>query len=127
MLDVPVPDPLHGDGLRTELAAVGITVNRDDVSVVGGRLVFATLGEDARTTVADVLAAHKGEPPPDVKAAQDRESNLRAAIDTLRQWADDAAGAKVTNTNNTQVTQVVVDRLGVFFDRFADLLENRYL
>lgn len=61
----------------------------------------------------------------DRAAFQTREDNLAAAVATLRQWAQDAAGTTVTNGNNTAVTQTVVNRLGVFFDRFADLIENR--
>ena len=50
--------------------------------------------------------------------------NVVQAVAVLRQWAADAAGTNVTNGNNTNVTQTVVDRLGVFFDRFADLIES---
>ncbi len=47
------------------------------------------------------------------------------AVAALRQWAIDAAGTTVTTGNNTAVTQILVDRLGVFFDRFADLVESK--
>lgn len=60
----------------------------------------------------------------------DRDTKLvtvAASIATLRQWAVDAASTNVTNGNNTAVTQTVVDRLGVFFDRFADLIEAQRL
>ena len=50
---------------------------------------------------------------------------LNGAIPTLRQWATDAAAVTVTTGNNTAVTQTMVDRLAIFFDRFADLLEER--
>ncbi len=62
--------------------------------------------------------------------AEDREqkgTNVSQAVTTLRQWASDAAGTTVNNGNNTTVTQQVVDRLGVFFDRFADLIESKRL
>lgn len=59
-------------------------------------------------------------------AAAERAFVLEQAIPTLRQWADDAAATTATSTNAVNVLNVVVDRLGVFFDRFADLLENRY-
>lgn len=52
-----------------------------------------------------------------------KKTNVINQIDILRQWALDAAGTTVTNGNNTVVTQQVVDRLGVFFNRFADLVE----
>lgn len=61
---------------------------------------------------------------------EDREqkaTNVSQAVVTLRQWAADAAGTTVTNGNNRAVTQQVVDRLGVFFDRFADLIESKRL
>lgn len=58
-------------------------------------------------------------------AQQVRTTDLTQAIATLRTWADDAASTNVNNGNNTQVTQVLVNRLGLFFDRFADLLENQ--
>lgn len=47
------------------------------------------------------------------------------AVATLRTWAVEAASTNVTNGNNTAVTQTMVNRLGVFFDRFADLIESR--
>ena len=62
--------------------------------------------------------------------SDDREqkgTNVSQAVTTLRQWASDAAGTTVNNGNNTNVTQQVVDRLGVFFDRFADLIESKRL
>ena len=62
--------------------------------------------------------------------AEDRAQkgdNVSQAVTTLRQWADDAASTTVTNGTNTAITQQVVDRLGIFFDRFADLIESRRL
>ena len=55
-----------------------------------------------------------------------RRTTLQAAMSTLRQWSDEAQATTVTTGNNTAVTQTVVDRLGVFFDRFADLLVEQY-
>lgn len=54
---------------------------------------------------------------------QTKAVNLNTAIATLRQWSDDAEGTTVTSGNAVNVLQTVVTRLGVFFDRFADLLE----
>ena len=54
------------------------------------------------------------------------DQRLTQAIATLRQWADDAEATTATQGNAVQVLNVVVDRLGVFFDRFADLLEQQY-
>ena len=46
------------------------------------------------------------------------------AIATLRQWKIDATGVNVTNGNNNNVTQQTIDRLGIFFGHFADLLST---
>lgn len=54
-----------------------------------------------------------------------RETDLAGSIATLRQWADDARGTTVTQINAVTVLGTVVNRLGTFFDRFADLLEQR--
>ena len=56
-----------------------------------------------------------------------KRTNVGGAVATLRQWAADAAGTTVNNGNNTQVTQVLVNRLGIFFDRFADMIEAQRL
>lgn len=55
-----------------------------------------------------------------------RESNLTQGIAVLRQWADEAAMTTVTQGNAVAVLNNVVTRLGIFFDRFADLLENQF-
>jgi len=49
-------------------------------------------------------------------------ANLSGAVVTLRQWATDAQAVTVTAGNAVQTLQIVVGRLGIFFDRFADLL-----
>ncbi len=56
-----------------------------------------------------------------------KANNVSQAVTTLRQWALDAAGTTVTTGNQVAVLQQVVDRLGVFFDRFADLIESKRL
>lgn len=56
-------------------------------------------------------------------ARDTKQPTLAASIATLRSWALDAQSTTVTNGNNNVVTQTMVDRMGVFFDRFADLLE----
>jgi hypothetical protein len=55
-----------------------------------------------------------------------RNTELTNAIDTLRTWAAQARGTTVTTANHLATTQTVVTRLGTFFDRFADDLENRF-
>ena len=54
-----------------------------------------------------------------------KRTNVEQAVSTLRSWAEDARNTTVTGANNDTVTQTVVDRLGTFFDRFADLIESR--
>ena len=56
-----------------------------------------------------------------------KRTTVGNSVDTLRQWALDAQSTSVTNGNNNNVTQTMVDRLGVFFDRFADLIEAQRL
>lgn len=54
-----------------------------------------------------------------------KANNVEQSVTTLRSWAEDARNTTVTGANNDAVTQQVVDRLGTFFDRFADLIETR--
>lgn len=56
-------------------------------------------------------------------ARDTKRTNVRNAVATLRQWAVDAQGTNVNSGNNNSVTQTMVDRTGVFFDRFADMIE----
>ena len=54
-------------------------------------------------------------------------ARLQAAYATLRQWSADAAQADADWPTLTQAQkdarlQITIRRLGVFFDRFADLL-----
>lgn len=67
-------------------------------------------------------AAQKAEVDARVALLASQEADLRNAISVLRQWADDAQSTTVTSGNAVAVLTVVVGRLGVFFDRFADLL-----
>ena len=52
-----------------------------------------------------------------------QRTNLANAITILRSWADQAQTTTVTSGNAVTTLQTVVNRLGVFFDNFADLLE----
>lgn len=69
---------------------------------------------------------HPAEIPDELAAHDARAARLRGAVATLRQWASDADDTSVTQGNAVQVLGTMVDRLGLFFDRFADLLENQY-
>lgn len=61
----------------------------------------------------------------DQEDKETKASNVEQAVTSLRTWAEDARNTTVTTANHETVTQTVVDRLGVFFDRFADLIESR--
>jgi hypothetical protein len=64
--------------------------------------------------------------PAQVEAAKAAtRSTLRNSIPVLRGWAADARNTTITQGNVIQVTNVMLDRLGKFFDAFADLLETR--
>lgn len=97
---VDTEPPAHGDGEVAEFT----------VELVDGRPVKVWT---VRPLTVDELAV------------RDRRARLAAAADVLREWAAEAALVTVTSTNAVQVLNVVVDRLAVFFDRFADLLEER--
>lgn len=55
----------------------------------------------------------------------EKRSNVDQAVAALRQWAADAQSTTVTNANQRAVLQTTINRLGTFFDRFADLIETR--
>ena len=55
-----------------------------------------------------------------------RRLNVEQAVSTLRTWSDQAESTTVTQGNAVATVQTMVDRLGVFFDRFADLVEAQY-
>jgi hypothetical protein len=55
-----------------------------------------------------------------------RRTDLQASVSVLRQWADDAAATTVTAGNIAAVTQTMVNRLGIFFDRFADSVIEQF-
>lgn len=60
-----------------------------------------------------------------IDARVSANTNLDGVVSTLRSWASDARATTVTAGNVVAVTQTMVNRLGVFFDRFADLLVNQ--
>lgn len=56
--------------------------------------------------------------------------NVKTAVPTLRSWAIDAANASNSwsgwdQSQKNTAMKTVITRLGVFFDRFADLIEGR--
>lgn len=52
-------------------------------------------------------------------------ASIGGKVSVLRQWADDAESTTVTSGNAVATLQQVVNRLGKFFDNFADLIEGR--
>lgn len=74
------------------------------------RAALATAAETARSAEAAKVA---------------KAQAVDAAVATMRQWASDARGTTVTSGNAVATLQVVVARLGTFFDRFADLVESQ--
>lgn len=94
-------------------------LERGAVEVVDGRPLRAY-------TVRAKTAAELAEDA-EVADRNAKRINVANAVATLRQWADDAENTDVTATNAVQVLNVLVGRLGVFFDRFADLIEAQRL
>jgi len=81
--------------------------------------------EQTATYTADVVALTQTELDAiaDDAAREGKRTIIAQAIPTLRQWADDADAVTVTSGNAVSVLQTTVDRMAIFFDRFADLLE----
>lgn len=63
----------------------------------------------------------------DTAARERKAGNVSSSIDTLRAWADQAKNTTVTSQNAVATLQVVSNRLGRFFDHFADLVEGQRL
>lgn len=106
---------------RTWVGPDGVTIQTAILDTDTGELtVTDATGTNTTTADPDDLAATT-----ERIEARERRQRLDQAADVLEQWAADARTTTVTNGNNRQVTQVMVDRLGMFFDRFADLLRER--
>lgn len=110
--------------IRNDTVHDGVLVRSERIDPDAGTYELEVDGGvvESRPLTADELAAVLAP----VQYAE-REVNLDQAIDVLRQWAADAEATTVTSGNAVATLNVVVDRLGVFFARFADLLENRRL
>ena len=83
-----------------------------------------TIVEQRAATPAEIIRVDEQV---DSDDRQQKADNVSQAVTTLRQWASDAAGTTVTTGNQVAVLQQVVNRLGTFFDRFADLIESKRL
>ncbi len=116
--------------IRTESFVDGQLQERVEIERLNGTVEYRRY--DSTLTLVETRDAT----PDEIEAVDDqidgddreqKGTNVSQAVATLRQWAADAAGTNVNNGNNNNVTQQVVDRLGVFFDRFADLVESKRL
>lgn len=112
--------------VHTFYDANGTLLRTDSYDLDAGTVATTLTGQ--ASTVAAI--------PPDVlvdmlasRASDARRQRLNTAAATLRQWAADAAAttgvSSMTVAQHKNVTQTVVTRLGIFFDRFADLLDER--
>ncbi len=117
--------------IRTESYVDGqlqerIEIERVDQSTVEYRRYDSTLTiVETRPATPDEIEAVDDQI--DEEDREQKGTNVSQAVATLRQWASDAAGTNVNNGNNRAVTQQLVDRVGIFFERFADLVESKRL
>ncbi len=95
----------------------------DEVTVVFRRYDGSLVEQENRPATADEIVRVDEHEAAEVQEV--KRQNVKNAVATLRSWAEDARNTTVTGANNDAVTQQVVDRLGTFFDRFADLVETR--
>ena len=116
--------------IRTETYAAGQLVERVEIERLNGAVEYRrydstlTLVEQRAATPDEILRVDEQI---DDEDRDTKGNNVSQAVTTLRQWASDAAGTTVTTGNQVAVLQQVVDRLGTFFDRFADLIESKRL
>lgn len=106
-VDGPVP---AYDPELEYIQAGGIAVSLTEVTRLYNKVAFT----------AEQLAAKADDVDRDLK-----KGNVANAVATLRDWATQSAGTTVTSGNAVTVLQTMVDRVGVFFDRFADLIEGQ--
>ncbi len=116
--------------IRTETYAQGNLVERVEIERLNGTVEYRRYDStltlvETRPATADEIEAVDAQI--DSEDREQKGTNVSQAVVTLRQWASDAAGTTVTTGNQVAVLQQVVDRLGVFFDRFADLIESKRL
>lgn len=115
-MSVVTSRPILGGQLKAELGGADVTTR----ALVGGVEVWA-LGVDD-TTLAAAINAHV---PSATFGMTARQLKLRAEVATLRTWAADGAVLAAAPGTLTQVQlHEVIRRLGLFFDGFADLLDE---
>ena len=110
--------------MRTERYVNGALVEVTELFDQSGVITFrhtvdGTVVEERPATVDEQEAFADGEKQQRVDTIQNQ---FPGAVRTLRTWSRQAQNTTVTNNNAVATLQVVVDRLGLFFDRFADLL-----
>ena len=110
--------------MRTERYQDGVLVEITELFDQSGVVTFrhtvdGTVVEERSATVEEQEAFADGEKQQRVDTIQNQ---FPGAVRTLRTWANQAQNTNVTNQNAVATLQIVVDRLGLFFDRFADLL-----
>ncbi len=59
----------------------------------------------------------------ELQALNEKRVVITQAIPVLRRWAEDANAVTVTTQNAVSVLNILIPRIGTFFDKFADLLE----
>ena len=115
---------------RTETYADSQLVERVEIERLNGTVEYRrydstlTIVEQRVATPDEILLVDEQI---DNEDRQQKADNIAQAVTALRQWASDAAGTTVTKGNQVTVLQQVVNRLGTFFDRFADLIESKRL
>ncbi len=116
--------------IRHETYDQGSLVERIEIERLNGTVEYRRF--DSTLTIVEQRAATPDEilrvdAQIDSDDREQKATNVSQSVTTLRQWATDAAGTTVTTGNQVTVLQQVVDRLGTFFDRFADLIESKRL
>ena len=101
----------------------GVDYDTSIEKVVQGNLVVENGHHKTYTVVA--LTQAELDANADNADRDTKRINVGNAVDTLRTWATQAGNTTVTQGNAVGTLQLVVDRLGVFFDRFADLIEGQ--
>ena len=115
---------------RTETYDSSGLVERVEIERLNGTVEYRrydstlTLVETRPATADEILLV---DAQIDTDDREQKATNVSQAVTSLRQWATDAQNITVTTGNAVATLQTVVDRLGVFFDRFADLIESKRL
>lgn len=105
------PDPFEG-------LAIGVPTKVGDNGDVE---IWAT--RTGQSTTAGEIE-YRAKPAGGTDIARQRDARIAAALPVLRQWASDARTTTATAGNAVATLNVVIARLGTFFDNFADLLQS---